>query len=88
MINKDIRTLERKEDELKKQGASKEDIQQLRQMKNALGVKIANKQNKARVKLLKEEDVPLEENDPSEFEPKNKKKVKLSDARKKAYGLE
>jgi len=89
--------LEKKEEILKKQGASKEEIQQLRQMKNALGIKISNKKKQARVKLMKEEDAVLEdemnqveeeENTVEDFEPKKKKKAKLSDSRLKSYGLE
>ena len=66
-------------------------------MKNALGIKISNKKKQARVKLMKEEDAVLEdemnqveeeENTVEDFEPKKKKKAKLSDSRLKSYGLE
>jgi len=96
-VVKDVKSLEKKEEILKKQGASKEEIQQLRQMKNALGIKISNKKKQARVKLMKEEDAVLEdemnqveeeENTVEDFEPKKKKKAKLSDSRLKSYGLE
>ena len=90
--------MDRKEETMKKQGASKAEIQEMRQNRNALGIKISNKQQKkARVKLMKEEDAvmedeldaQIEENTLEDFEPKKKKKVnKLSEARLKSYGLE
>ena len=88
--------MEKKEEEMKKAGATKEEIQEMRKQKNALGVKNSNKQHKkGKVKLLKEEDVVdddenevvEDQEDAEDFEPKKGKKMKVDVNRLKSYGL-
>jgi len=91
-VDKEVKKFEQKEEEMKKAGASKEEIkEEMRKQKIALGVKIAKKQHlKGKVRLLKEEDVVddvVEDNEePEHFEPKGKK-MKVDASRLKSYGL-
>jgi len=91
-LDKDVKKHEQLEEEMKKAGATKEEIkEEMRRQKVALGVKIAKKQNlKGKVRILKEEDVVddvAEDNEePEHFEPKGKK-MKVDSSRLKSYGL-
>ena len=86
---------EKKEEEMKKAGATKEEIQEFRKQQNALSVKSANKGSRRGVKLIKEEDVVDDEEevvdedtaDAEAFEPKKNKKMKIDSSRLKSYGL-
>lgn len=88
---------EKEEEEMKKAGASKEEIAEFRKQQNALGAKKSNKghsQFRKGVKLIKEEDVVDDEEvvdedtaDAEAFEPKKNKKMKIDSSRLKSYGL-